>query len=118
MEPCVVPSALEERHLAGRMRAFLQSPEASMLDDVGRIEPPRLEVLGGWRVQPLDRGHVDRFVAAPQRTSHASGRPLRTGRRACRRGDLGPGPAREAIEVERVVPEDLALGVVTDQIGA
>jgi hypothetical protein len=71
MEPCVVPSALEERHLAGRMRAFLQSPEASMLDDVGRIEPPRLEVLGGWRVQPLDRGHVDRFVAAPQRTCHA-----------------------------------------------
>jgi hypothetical protein len=47
MEPCVVPSALEERHLVGRMRVFLQSPEASMLDDVGRIEPPRLEVFGG-----------------------------------------------------------------------
>jgi hypothetical protein len=71
MEPCVVPSALEERHLIGRMRAFLQSPEASVLDDVGRIEPPGLEVLGGRRVQPLDRGHVDRLVPAPQRTRHA-----------------------------------------------
>ena len=96
------PPSGEERHLRRGQRARAQALELRALDLLGRGEPRGLEVLGRRRVRRAIAVVVDR-LERPAEGAHASRH---------RQVALG-----EAVEVDRVVPQDLALAVVADQVG-